>query len=64
MLYHCMANLMVYLLKVSNSRRVDRHLRYPGKLRSPRLGDLHVIAIQAGHRDLDAAAQVEFESKT
>jgi len=28
--YHRMANLMVYLLKVSNSRRVDRHLRYPG----------------------------------
>jgi hypothetical protein len=25
-----MANLTVYLLKVSNSRRVYRHLRYPG----------------------------------
>ena len=33
-LYRCMANLTVYLLKVSNSRRIDRHLRYPGKLRS------------------------------
>jgi len=33
-LYHCMANLTVYLLKVSNSRRVDRHLRYRGELRS------------------------------
>jgi len=30
--YHCMANLTVYLLNVSNSRRVDRHLRYPGEL--------------------------------
>jgi len=30
-----MASLNVYLLKVSNSRHVDRHLmRYPGKLRS------------------------------
>jgi hypothetical protein len=29
-----MANLTVYLLKVSNLRRSDRHLRYPGNLRS------------------------------
>ena len=29
-----MANLTVYLLKVANLRTVDRHLRYPGKLRS------------------------------
>jgi hypothetical protein len=33
MLYHCMANLTIYLLEVSNSRCFDRHLRYPGKLR-------------------------------
>jgi len=32
-LHHCMANLTVYLLKVSDPRRVDRHLRYPGNLR-------------------------------
>jgi len=32
-LYNCMANLTVYLLNISNLRRVDRHLRYPGKLR-------------------------------
>jgi len=32
--YRCMANLTVYLLKVSNSRRVDRHVRYPGNLSS------------------------------
>jgi len=31
-----MANLTVYLLKVANLRTVDRHLRYPGKLRSHR----------------------------
>ena len=31
-----MANLTVYfILKVSNLRRVDRHLRYPGNLRRP-----------------------------
>jgi len=34
-----MANLTVCLLKVSNSIRVDRHLRYPGILRSPCLDD-------------------------
>jgi hypothetical protein len=33
MLYHRMANLTVYLLKGANLRSVDRHLRYPGKLR-------------------------------
>ena len=33
-LYRCMGNLTVYLLKVLNLRRVDRHFRYPGKLRS------------------------------
>jgi len=33
MLYHCMANLTVYLLGSANLRSVDRHLRYPGKLR-------------------------------
>ena len=37
-LYRCVANLTVYLLKVSNSRRVDRHLRYPGKLRRLQCG--------------------------
>jgi len=31
-LYHCMANLTIYLLKVEHLRTVDRHLRYPGKL--------------------------------
>ena len=40
--YHCMANLTVYLLKVSDSRRVDRHLRYPGTLRSLRSLPLHL----------------------
>jgi len=30
-----MANLTDYLLKVANLRTVDRHLRYPGKLRTP-----------------------------
>jgi hypothetical protein len=30
-----MANLTVYLLTVANLRSVDRHLRYPGELRSP-----------------------------
>jgi hypothetical protein len=31
-LFHCMANLTFYLLKVANMLTVDRHLRYPGKL--------------------------------
>jgi len=34
MWFHFMVNLTVYVFKVSNSRRVDRHLSYPGKLRS------------------------------
>jgi len=33
-LYPCMANLTVYLLKVANLRTVDLHWRYPGNLRS------------------------------
>jgi len=30
----CVANLIVYLLVGSDSKSIDRHLRYPGKLRS------------------------------
>jgi hypothetical protein len=41
--YHRMANLTVYLLKVSNSRRVDRHLRYSGKLRSITTGAMYTL---------------------
>jgi len=33
-----MANVTVYMLKVSNSRRVDRHLRYPGNCEGQMLG--------------------------
>jgi len=40
-LYHCMASLTIYLLKVANLRTVDRHLRYPGKLRSEAVGHTH-----------------------
>jgi len=42
-LYHCMATLTVYLLKVANLRTVDRHLRYPGKLRSAFLGSYGIL---------------------
>jgi hypothetical protein len=37
-LYHCMANLTFYLLESSDSKSVDRHLRYPGNLTSIVLG--------------------------
>jgi hypothetical protein len=33
-LYHCMANLTVYLLKVANLHTGDRHLGHTGELRS------------------------------
>ena len=45
-----MKNLTVYLLKSANPRSVDRHLRYPGKLRRARpwprapRGVLHLAA--------------------
>jgi len=43
-----MANLTMHLLKVSNSRRVDRHFfRYPGKLQSKPLL-LSVAAFDGG----------------
>jgi len=34
-LNHCIANLTVYLFESAHLRSVDRHLRYPGKLRRP-----------------------------
>ena len=50
-LYHCMANLTVYLLKVSNSRHVDRRARYAGKLRrqSPLQLDLNIYQCTRTH---------------
>jgi len=49
---NCMPNLTVYLLKVSNSRRVDCHLRYPRKLRRPCLGHLADALSVQGHAGL------------
>jgi len=40
-----MANLIVYLLKVSNSRRIYIHLRYPGKSRI--MQDKHYKRVRA-----------------
>ena len=58
-----MANLTVYLLKVSNSRRADRNLRYPGKLRStPRPRLLFVVLPHTlAHYTSSVASQVVVE---
>jgi hypothetical protein len=50
-----MANPIVYVLKVL--RRVDRHLRYPGKLRSKALPGEKAEMAEANAAERTAAAE-------